>query len=57
VLERQNKELTAALLRTAIPETETRMLREALVEAWRQAWRRWFRLAWWLDVPLPIVLA
>ncbi len=46
-LERQGRELTAALLRTAIAETEARALREALEEArvsWLvriiQAWRR-----------------
>lgn len=41
VAERQGRELTAALLRTAIAETEARGLREALAEARRPAWRRW----------------
>lgn len=40
-LARQGKELTAALLRTAIAETEARGLREALELARRPAWRRW----------------
>lgn len=43
-LERQGRELTAALLRTAIAETEARTLREALTEARRPAWRRWLGL-------------
>ena len=40
-LARQGRELTAALLRTAIAETEVRGLREALELARRPAWRRW----------------
>ena len=39
--ERQGRELTAALLRTAIAETEARASREALAEARRPTWRRW----------------
>lgn len=42
--ERQGQELTAALLRTAIAETEARALREALAEARRPVWRRWLGL-------------
>jgi hypothetical protein len=42
--DRRGQELTAALLRTAIAETETRALREALEEARRPAWRRWLGL-------------
>lgn len=42
--DRQGRELTAALLRTAIAETEARALREALEEARRPAWRRWLGL-------------
>lgn len=44
VAERQARELTAALLRTAIAETEARALRESLAEARRPAWRRWLGL-------------
>lgn len=44
ITERQGQELTAALLRTAIAETETRALREALDEARRPVWRRWLGL-------------
>ncbi len=43
-LDRQGRELTASLLRTAIAETEARTLREALDEARRPAWRRWLGL-------------
>lgn len=43
--DRQARELTAALLRTAIAETESRVLRESLVEARRPAWRRWLGLS------------
>ncbi len=43
-LTRQGRELTAALLRTAIAETEARTLREALAEARWPAWRRWLGL-------------
>lgn len=38
--ERRGRELTAALVRTTMAETEARVLREALVEARRPAWRR-----------------
>lgn len=38
--EQQGRGLTAALLRTAIAETEARALREALEEARRPVWRR-----------------
>jgi len=51
VFERQGREMTAALLRTAIAETEARAAREAkdetrreLAEARRPAWRRWLGL-------------
>lgn len=47
LLERQGREVTAALVRTAMAETEARMLREAMEEARRpwvarvvRAWRR-----------------
>lgn len=40
----QGRELTAALLRTTMAETEARVLREALEEARRPAWRRWLGL-------------
>lgn len=42
--EQQGQELTAALLRMAIAETEARTLREALAEARRPVWRRWLGL-------------
>lgn len=51
VVEQQGRELMAALLRTAIAETETKAAREAkeeaqraLTEARQPAWRRWLGL-------------
>lgn len=41
-LARERRELTAALVRTAMAETEARGLREALELAQRPAWRRWW---------------
>ena len=41
LIERQGRELTASLLRTAVAETEAKALREALKDARRPAWRRW----------------
>ena len=44
VIDRQGREPIAAVLRTAIAETEARTLREALEEARRPVWRRWLGL-------------
>lgn len=42
--ERQARELTTALLRKIVTETEARTLRESLAEARRPAWRPWLGL-------------
>lgn len=42
--EQRTADLTAALVRAATAEGETKGLREALAEARRPSWRRWFGL-------------
>ena len=44
VAEARREELTAALVRVATAEGETKALREALAEARRPSWRRWLGL-------------